>query len=112
LAIEDEILKGVVSEVGIIRDEDQFRNFNLTIGITVETDKKLSYKQGERLLRQFRKNLLGKKIEVQPIAVPCPICGKAFNSEFGTRQHMRMVHSEEEIEKAEKDLEKYLNKKK
>jgi hypothetical protein len=89
--------KGTVSEIWIERDENQFRNFNLTIGITVDTENKLTYNQGEHLLKQYRKNLLGKNIELKPVAIPCPVCDKTFNSEQGAKRHMRMSHSDEEI---------------
>ena len=97
---ENETTKGTVNEVGIERDENQFRNFNLTIGIKVDTENKLTYNQGERLLKQYRRNLLGKNIELKPIAIPCPVCGKTFNSEQGTKQHLRMSHTDEEIQKS------------
>ena len=97
---ENETTKGTVNEIGIERDENQFRNFNLTIGITVDTENKLTYNQGERLLKQFRRNLLGKNIELKPIAIPCPVCGKTFNSEQGTKRHLRMSHTDEEIKES------------
>ncbi|MFP3951408.1 MAG: C2H2-type zinc finger protein [Candidatus Bathyarchaeia archaeon] len=106
MAVEELQTRGIVNEIGIVRDEDQFRSFNLTIEILVETKNKLTYKQGEKLLEQFRKDYLGKNVKLELVAVPCPICGKAFNSELGTRQHMRMVHTKEEVKKGEKELDK------
>jgi hypothetical protein len=47
-------------------------------------------------MKQLQKDLMGKNIELETVAVPCPICGKVFNSEFGMEQHKRMLHKEEE----------------
>ena len=103
--------KGIVNEVAIVRDTDHFRNFHLTIGIKVETQKKLTYKQGERLMREYRKDLLGKNIVFGLIEIPCPVCGKTFNTEQGTKQHMRIVHPEKDVGKAEKKLKNKRSKK-
>lgn len=84
--------KGVVSEIGLSRNQDSFSTFNLTIGVTVKTEKKMSYEEGERLANEFRKELLGKNVELGTVAVPCPVCGRTFNTEFGMKQHKRMVH--------------------
>ncbi|MCW4051339.1 MAG: C2H2-type zinc finger protein [Candidatus Bathyarchaeota archaeon] len=95
MAAEDKVL-GVVSQVGIERDDAEYNNFNLHVGIRVKTDKKLSYYEGERLIKLLRKELLGKNIELEAISVPCPICGKTFNSETGMKQHIRRQHDGEE----------------
>lgn len=95
MAVEDKF-QGVVSHVGLERDEAEFLNFNLTLGILVKTDKKLSYTEGERLIKRLQKELLGKNIELEAVAVPCPVCGKTFNTESGMRQHLRKQHEDEE----------------
>jgi uncharacterized C2H2 Zn-finger protein len=95
MAIEDKF-QGVVSHVGLERDEAEFLNFNLTLGILVKTDKKLTYTEGERLIKRLQKELLGKNIELEAVAVPCPICGKTFNTETGMKQHLRKQHEGEE----------------
>ncbi len=95
MATEDKIL-GVVNAVGLERDDQEFRNFNLTVGITIKTDKKISYTEGEKLIKQLQKELMGKNIELETVAVPCPICGKVFNSEQGMKQHQRLQHKDED----------------
>jgi uncharacterized C2H2 Zn-finger protein len=95
MAIEDEKFQGVVSHVGLERDEAEFLNFNLTLGILVKTEK-LTYNEGERLIKKFQKELLGKNIELGAVAVPCPVCGKTFNTEVGMKQHLRKQHEGEE----------------
>lgn len=102
MALEDVKLLGVVDNVGLQRDENEFRNFNLTVGIRVKTDKKLTFTEGERLIRQLKKELLGKNIEIGAIAIPCPVCGKTFNTEQGMKLHVRKQHEGEPEEKAEK----------
>jgi len=92
---EDPKLLGTVNEVGLERDEQEFRNFNLTVGVRLKTGKKLSYAEGEKLIKQLKKDLLGKNIELETIAVPCPICGKTFNTETGMKQHVRRQHEGE-----------------
>ena len=92
MAQGDSKLKGVVSQVGLERDEAEFRNFNLTLGIKVKTGKKLNLKEGERLIKQMRRDFLGKNIEFEATAIPCPVCGKTFNTEAGMKQHHRMMH--------------------
>jgi len=89
---EETKVRGVVREVGIERDESHFNSFNLKIGVVVKAGKSLSYEAGERLMRQFRKELLGKEVKIAPIVVLCPVCGKGFKSEQGMKQHMRMIH--------------------
>lgn len=96
MAQDDPKLLGTVNEVGLERDEQEFRNFNLTVGIRLKTGKKLSYAEGEKLIKQLKKDLLGKNIELEAIAVPCPFCGKTFNSEIGMKQHVRRQHDGEE----------------
>ncbi len=96
MAQEEARKLGVVNEVGLERDAQEFTSYNLTVGIKLKTDKKLSYTEGERLIKQLRKSLLGKNIELEAIAVPCPICGKVFNSETGMKQHVRRQHDGEE----------------
>ena len=90
---ENQSLKGVVSEVGLRRDEDQFSSFNLTISMVLKSDKTMTYNQGEQLMKQFRKDLLGKEVEIVAVAFQCPTCGKSFNTEQGMKQHQRIVHS-------------------
>lgn len=96
---QDEKLLGVVNAVGLERDDQEFRNFNLTVGIKIKTEKKMTYLEGERLMKQLQKDLMGKNIELGTVAVPCPICGKTFNSEQGMKQHQRLQHAEEEPKK-------------
>jgi ribosomal protein L12E/L44/L45/RPP1/RPP2 len=101
MAQEDKIL-GVVNAVGMERDEKEYRKFNLTVGIKVKTDKRVSYTEGEKLMKQLQKDLMGKNIELEMVAVPCPICGRTFNSQFGMEQHKRMKHKDEEKKKKKK----------
>jgi hypothetical protein len=96
MAQDDPKMLGTVNEVGLERDEQEFRNFNLTVGIKLKTGKKLTYAEGAKLIKQLRKNLLGKNIELEAIAVPCPFCGKTYNSETGMKQHVRRQHEGEE----------------
>ena len=91
-ALEENKIKGVIGEVGLQRVGDRFNAFNLTINMVVDPGGTLSYDKGEQLMQQFRKQLLGKKVEIAEIIVPCPICGKGFNTEQGMKQHMRMTH--------------------
>ncbi|MFC1803966.1 C2H2-type zinc finger protein [Thermoproteota archaeon] len=98
MAQEEKIL-GVVNAVGIERDDQEFRNFTLILGIKIKTDKKITYTEGEKIIKQLQKNLLGKNIELETIAVPCPICGKTYNSEQGMKQHQRLQHGDEEPSK-------------
>jgi ribosomal protein L12E/L44/L45/RPP1/RPP2 len=105
MATEDKI-QGVVNAVGLERDEQEFRNFNLTVGIKIKTDKKLGYAEGERLIKQLQKDLMGKNIELEAVAIPCPICGKTFNSEQGMKQHQRLQHKENEKTKKKRSTKK------
>jgi hypothetical protein len=109
---QEEKLLGVVNAVGIERDDQEFRNFNLTIGIKIKKDKKITYSEGEKLMKQLRKNLLGKNIELEAIAVPCPICGKTYNSEQGMKQHQRLQHYDEPSKKKPTKKKKKTTKKK
>ena len=94
MAQEDTKFHGVVNQVGLERDEAEFRSFNLTLGIKVKTGKKLSLKEGERLIKQMRKDFLGKNIEFEAISIPCPVCGRTFNTEPGMKQHLRRQHND------------------
>ena len=99
---QDDKLLGVVNAVGLERDEQEFRNFTLTMGIKIKTEKKISYSEGERLMKQLQKELMGKNIELGAVAVACPICGKVYNSEQGMKQHQRLQHKENEPKKKPK----------
>lgn len=96
MAQEDMKKLGVVSAIGLERDAQEFTRYNLTVGIKLKSDKKLSYTEGERLIKLLKKELMGKNIELETIAVPCPICGKVYNSETGMKQHVRRQHEGEE----------------
>ena len=87
---------GVVSEIGLERDAQEFTSYNLTVGIKLKSDKKLTYSEGERLIKQLKKDLMGKNIELEAIAVPCAFCGKIFNSDTGMKQHVRRQHEGDE----------------
>lgn len=93
---QDDKLHGVVNAVGLERDEQEYQKFALTVGIKIKMDKKVSYAEGEKLMKQFQKELLGKNIEMGAVAIGCPICGKTFNSEQGMKQHQRLQHADEE----------------
>jgi hypothetical protein len=97
MAQEDLKRLGVVSEVGLERDAQEFTSYNLKVGIKLKSDKKLSHTEAERLIKQLKKDLMGKNIELEAVAVPCPICKKVFNSETGMKQHVRRQHDGEEI---------------
>ena len=96
---QEEKILGVVNAVGIERDDQEFRNFTLILGIKIKTDKKITYTEGEKKIKQLQRNLLGKNIELETIAVPCPICSKTYNSEQGMKQHQRLQHGDEEPSK-------------
>jgi uncharacterized C2H2 Zn-finger protein len=93
MAQEDQKRLGTVSEVGLERDSTEFTSYNLKVGIKLKAEKKLTYNEGERLIKQLKKELLGKNIELEAVAVPCPMCGKVFNSETGMKQHVRRQHN-------------------
>ena len=101
----DEKIKGIVGEVGLERNEGKFNSFSLTVGLTLKTGG-LSYAQGERLVAEMRKELLGKAVEIAEIIHLCPVCEKGFNTMQGMKQHVRMVHEKgkkkKETVKAEK----------
>jgi hypothetical protein len=111
MANEYDKFHGIVNEIGLVRDEEQFANFNLKVGILVKTEKKLTYKEGERIIKKLRKDLLGKNIELELIAIPCPICGKIFNTELGAKQHQRRMHKSETERDKKKSVKKVSNKK-
>lgn len=85
-------VKGVVGEVGLERDGERFNAFKVKISMVVDSGRAMTLNQGEQLIMQFRKELLGKKVEITAIVVPCPVCGKGFNTEQGMKQHVRRVH--------------------
>ncbi|MEE8354315.1 MAG: C2H2-type zinc finger protein [Candidatus Bathyarchaeia archaeon] len=87
----DEKIKGVVGEIGLERNEGKFNSFNVTVGLVLKTGG-LSYTQGERLIAEMRKELLGKMVEIAEIIHLCPVCEKGFNTMQGMKQHVRMVH--------------------
>ncbi len=105
MAQEDKLL-GVVNAVGMERDEQEYQNFTITVGIKIKTDKKVSYTEGEKIMKQFQKDLLGKNVEMGAIAVECPICGKVYNSEQGMKQHQRLQHGDEEPPKKKRGRQK------
>lgn len=109
---QDDKLLGVVNAVGLERDDQEFRNFTLTVGIKIKTEKKISYVEGEKLMKQLQKDLMGKNIELGAVAVPCPICGKVYNSEQGMKQHQRLQHKEDEKPKKQSSKKKVEPKKK
>lgn len=109
---EDDKLLGVVNAVGLERDDQEFSNFTVTVGIKIKTDKKISYSEGEKLMKQLQKDLMGKNIKLGAVAVPCPICGKVYNSEQGMKQHQRLQHKEDEKPKKETKKKKAEPKKK
>ena len=87
----DEKTKGIVREIGLERNEGKFNSFNLTVGLVLKTGG-LSYAQGERLMAEMRKELLGKMVEIAEIIHLCPVCEKGFNTMQGMKQHVRMIH--------------------
>jgi len=91
---DDLKLKGPVREIGIERDNDRHDSFNITIGITIKTDGRVTYEEAERLSAKFRREYLGKDVEFLAIHIPCPHCDKVLNSETGLKQHVLKVHPE------------------
>jgi len=84
----DEKIKGIVGEVGLERNEGKFNSFNVTVGLTLKTGA-LTYAQGERLIAEMRKELLGKAVEIAEIIHLCPVCEKGFNTMQGRRRTLR-----------------------
>lgn len=91
---DDLKLKGPVREIGIERDNDRHDSFNITIGITIKTEGKVTYEEAERLSTKFRREYLGKDVEFRAIHIPCPYCDKILNSESGAKQHILKIHPE------------------
>ena len=104
--LEESKLLGIVDEIGLERDGAQFKNFNLVVGVRLKTEKKLSYNEGERLIKQLRKELLGKNIELEAIALPCPNCGKSYNTEQGLKTHIRRTHQKAKPKEEKKESKK------
>lgn len=94
MVADDLKFKGLVREVGLIRDNDHFHSFNITVGIVIRSDKRLTYDEAERLSGQFRRRYLGKEVDLLGVTVLCPICGKGFNSEGGMKKHVKASHPE------------------
>lgn len=92
---QDDKLLGVVNAVGLERDDQEYRKFTLTVGIKIKTEKKISYAEGEKLMKRLQKEFMGKNIEFGAVAIPCPICGKVYNSTQGMKQHQRLQHKED-----------------
>ena len=59
-------IRGVVREVGLERDENQFHSFNLKMGVVINAGKKLSYEEGEKVMKGFKQDFLGKTVEITP----------------------------------------------
>ncbi len=97
----DEKIKGIVGEVGLERNEGKFNSFSVTVGLTLKTGA-LTYAQGERLIAEMRKELLGKAVEIAEIIHLCPVCEKGFNTMQGMKQHVRMVHEKGKKQVVEK----------
>jgi hypothetical protein len=91
---DDLKLKGPVREIGIVRDHDRHDSFNITIGITIKTEGKVTYEEAEHLSTKFRREYLGKDVEFRSVSIPCPVCGKIMNSDTGLRKHVAMNHPE------------------
>ena len=89
---DDLKLKGPVREIGVVRDSDRHDSFNITIGIAIKTEGRVSYEEAERLSAKFRREYLGKDVEFVSVSIPCPVCGKIMNSESGLRKHVAMNH--------------------
>jgi len=89
---DDLKLKGPVKEIGVVRDSDRHDSFNITIGIAIKTEGRVSYEEAERLSAKFRREYLGKDVEFVSVSIPCPVCGKIMNSESGLKKHVAMNH--------------------
>jgi hypothetical protein len=94
VAPDDLKLKGAVKEIGIVRDSDRYDSFNVTIGIAIKTEGKVTYDEAEKLAAKFRREYLSRDVEFVAVSVPCPICGKVLNSETGLKKHVAMNHPE------------------
>lgn len=92
-------VRGVVSEIGLERDDEHFRSFNLKINIIIKPLKSVNYEEGEKLMKQFRRSLLGKEVEITSIIFRCPECGREFNNEQGLNKHVKMAHKNRKAEK-------------
>ena len=89
---DDLKIKGPVREIGIIRDSERHESFNITIGIAIKTEGKVTYEEAERLSAKYRREYLGKDVEFLAVSIPCPVCGRVMNSESGLRKHVAMNH--------------------
>jgi len=103
LAKREGNVEGVINQVGLERDEERFGAFNLRISMIMDTENSLTYEKGEEMMNELRKRLLGKRVEIAAIIVPCPVCGKGFNTEVGMKQHMRIVHGKKKAKQETKD---------
>jgi hypothetical protein len=103
LAKREGNVEGVINQVGLERDEERFGAFNLRISMIMDTENSLTYEKGEEMMNELRKRLLGKRVEIAAIIVPCPVCGKGFNTEVGMKQHMRIVHGKKKTKQETKD---------
>ncbi|MGQ9679777.1 MAG: C2H2-type zinc finger protein [Candidatus Bathyarchaeia archaeon] len=95
-------VKGMVSEIGLERDDEHFRSFNLKISVVIKPLKILDYDEAERLMKQFRKDLLGREVELTSTIFRCPTCGREFKNERGLNKHLKTVHK---VKRAEKNGE-------
>lgn len=89
---DDLKIKGPVREIGIIRDSERHESFNITIGIAIKTEGKVTYEEAERLSAKYRREYLGKDVEFLAVSIPCPVCGKVMNSDSGLKKHVAMNH--------------------
>jgi len=87
-------LRGVVSEIGLEREEGRFHSFRVKVGITLKMENSMDYEEGERAVKRLRRELLGREVELEALTYRCPICGREFNSEMGLKIHMRRSHRE------------------
>jgi hypothetical protein len=87
-------IKGPVREIGIVRDSERHESFNITIGIAIKTEGKITYEEAERLSAKYRREYLGKDVEFLAVSIPCPVCGKVLNSESGVKMHLAKSHHE------------------
>jgi hypothetical protein len=103
LAKREGNVEGIINQVGLERDDERFGAFNLRISLIMDTENSLTYEKGEEMMNELRKRLLGKRVEIAAIIVPCPVCGKGFNTEVGMKQHMRIVHGKKKAKEESKD---------